>query len=71
MSLNDELKDNDLKNLEISDDDLEEVVGGAGGSCYIFCTNTQCECSKTPYLYIPKNNVCKLCGSPLKLKTIK
>ena len=28
MSLNDELKDNDLKSMALSDDDLEGVAGG-------------------------------------------
>ena len=28
MSLNDELKDNDLKSMELTDDDLDMVTGG-------------------------------------------
>ena len=29
MSLNDKLKDNDLKSMELTDDDLESVAGGS------------------------------------------
>ena len=79
MSLNDELKDNDLKSMALSDDDLEGVAGGMDifgmkdkFGMKAICTKSDCHNTifSNPRNPIPPER-CPRCGYRMRIVDIE